>query len=288
MERVPKPYYFYRSSGDDELQLVRPVMGSLNQVVVRRAHIYPRHQHPNYQLIFAKRGTYRCVLNETALALKPRDVLIVKRGDWHEDVCGVGLHYLAINFDLAGPESARGADVLFNAGVTPEQQVLRGPNAGIWRILERMQIEGKHEDHAVAHIENALLGAVFWLLVRALPRERLSPIFLRRSAAQAFGERLRRYFEQHLSTQLSTAAIAEGLGISVRTLTKRSQEVIGAPPAHAFTRCKMEHAARLLRQSESSIKEISYRLGFQDQYHFSRVFRRHIGTSPSRYRNPPE
>lgn len=287
MASIPKPYYFYRAQGNEGLEVVRPVLGSFNLVVSEEAHIYPKHQHLNYQLIFAQRGCYRCVLNGVELALKPKDVLIVKRGDWHEDVCGFGLRYLAINFDLAGNEHLRSKDILFGPDVTAEQQVLRGPNKDIWRILARMQDESKRDDAAVGHIENALLMALFWLLVRALPRDRLSPIFIQQSAVQAFSERLRRLFDRHLAESPSTAVIAKKLNMSVRTLTKRCQEVIGRPPARAFMHFKMEYAARVLRQTEIPIKEISYRLGFQDQYHFSRVFRRHFSTPPSRYRGTP-
>ncbi|MEO5959639.1 MAG: AraC family transcriptional regulator [Opitutaceae bacterium] len=288
MATIPQPHYFYRSSGQTGLEFVRPVLGSFNLVAVREAHVYPKHQHLNYQLIFAQRGFYRCVVNDTALELRPRDLLVVKRGDWHEDICASKISYLAINFDLAGNASARAEDILFDPDVTPEQQVVRGPNTEIWRLLERMQEESARDDHVVAQIENALLLELFWLLVRVLPQERLSPIFLQQSAAQAFSERLRRLFEHHLAENLPAAAMAARLGISARTLTKRCQEVAGRPPARAFLHYKMEYAARALRQSEVPIKEISHRLGFQNQYHFSRVFRRYLGSPPSTYRDAPK
>lgn len=288
MANSPTPHYFYRSSGQGGLEVVRPVLGSFNLVAADEAHVYPKHQHRNYQLIFAQRGRYRCTLNDTALELRPRDLLIVKRGDWHEDIFESKLRYLAINFDLAGGEHGPVGDILFNVGVEPAQQIIRGPNEDIWRLLERMQEESGREDHFVAHIENALLLQLFWWLVRSLPPAVLSPIFLQRSAAQAFSEKLRRLFEQHLAENLSAAAIASKLGVSVRTLTKRCQEVAGRPPARAFMHYKMDYAAHALRQSDIPIKEISHRLGFQNQYHFSRVFRRYLGTPPSSYREVPK
>lgn len=288
MATIPTPYYFYRSTGHDGLDFVRPVLGSLNMVVTNAPHVYPKHQHLNYQLIVAQRGCYRCVLNDVPLALRPRDVLLVKRGDWHEDICASRIRYLAVNFDLAGNEHSRVGDIIFNGDVQPEDQVIRGSNPEIWQILARMQAEGKRNDHVVAHIENALLLELFWSLVRSLRHEHLSPIFLQQSATQAFSERLRRLFDHHLTENLSAVAIATKLGVSVRTLTKRCQEVVGRPPARAFTYYKMEYAARVLRQSGTPIKEISHRLGFQNQYHFSRVFRRYLGSPPSQYRDAPK
>jgi AraC-like DNA-binding protein len=288
MATIPKPHYFYRSTGQSGLEVVRPILGSFNRVVADKAHIYPKHQHLNYQLIVAQRGRYRCILNDVSLELKPRDILIVKRGDWHEDIFESRLHYLAVNFDLADNEQARGGDILFNPDVEPEEQVIRGPNREIWGVLGRMQAESRRDDHVVAHIENALLLQLFWWLVRSLPRERLSSVFLQQSAAQAFSERLRRLFEHHLVENLSPVTIAAKLGVSVRTLTKRCQEAAARPPARAFMHFKMEYAARALRQSDIPIKEISHRLGFQNQYHFSRVFRRYLGVPPSSYRGLPK
>ena len=288
MATSPTPHYYYRSNGQSGLEFVRPVLGSFNLVAAEETHAYPRHQHNNYQLIFAQRGCYRCVLNEVRLELKPRDLLIVKRGDWHEDIFESRLRYLAVNFNLAGDEDSRVGDILFDRAIKPEQQVIRGPNNDIWRILDRMQTESQRRDPVVAHIENALLLQLFWWLVRSLSRDRLSPIFLQQSAAQAFSERLRRLFEHHLADNLSAVAIAAELGVSVRTLTKRCREVVGRPPARAFMHYKMEYAAHAVRQSDMPIKEISHRLGFQNQYHFSRVFRRYLGAPPSSYRGVPK
>jgi AraC-like DNA-binding protein len=288
MATIPQPHYFYRNTNPGGLEFVRPVLGSFTYVVADKTDVFPRHQHLNYQLIFARRGRYRCLVNDQLVELRPREVLIVKRGDWHEDIFTSRLRYLTVNFDLAGNEPSGVHDILFNPGVKPGQQVLRGANRDLWQLLERMQAESARDDHVVVHVENALLLQLFWWLVRSLPREHLSPIFLQQSAAQAFSQRLRLLFEHHLAENLSASALAAKLGVSVRTLTKRCREVAGRPPARAFMHYKMEFAAQALRRSAIPIKEISHRLGFQNQYHFSRVFRRHLGAPPSSYREVPK
>lgn len=288
MATIPQPHYFFRTQGKNAFEVVNPVLGSFNMVVSKDAHVYPKHQHFNYQLIFAENGMYGCLLNGIDVRLKPRDVLIVKRGDWHQDICASRIRYSAINFDLAGNEHLRVGDILFNSHVTPAQQVVRGPNSDIWRILERMKAEPQRCDHGVEQIENALLLVLFWSLVRALPRESLSPFFLQHSATRAFSARLRRVFDEHLTKNLSVAEMAMLLGVKVRTLTKLCWKVVGLPPLRAFMQHKMEYAARVLRQSELPIKEVSDRLGFQNQYHFSRVFRRHRGEAPSSFRSAPK
>ncbi len=50
-------------------------------------------------------------------------------------------------------------------------------------------------------------------------------------------------------------------------------------------RMKVERAAAMIGNSESSLAEISYRCGFSDQSHFTRIFRKYKGLTPQQYRN---
>jgi two-component system response regulator YesN len=50
----------------------------------------------------------------------------------------------------------------------------------------------------------------------------------------------------------------------------------------------MELACELIRQKKYRIYEISYKVGFENAYYFTRVFRRHIGLSPSEYKKKGE
>lgn len=274
----------YQSTGHGALDFVRPVLRSLNVVISNQAEMPPRQQARSYQLIFVQRGRYHCVLNGQPLQLQPRDLLVVKRGDWHEETLGPGQRYLLVGFDLVRGETPATADIFFDGDVLPEHQVVRGPNPEARQLLDRMQEESRRQDALVGHTENALLLQLFCRIARALPAARLSPILVERSTAQIFSERLHRVFSEHLGQPLTAATIAAKMGIGLRTLTKRCQEATGRPPARAIIHYKIEHAARSLRQSDLPIKELSFRLGFQNQYHFSRVFRRVLGVSPSHYR----
>ncbi|MCI8417821.1 MAG: helix-turn-helix domain-containing protein [Lachnospiraceae bacterium] len=48
---------------------------------------------------------------------------------------------------------------------------------------------------------------------------------------------------------------------------------------------RLEHAKRLLRDTNLKVYEIAEQVGFSDTYYFSTVFKKHIGVSPSEYRN---
>ena len=46
---------------------------------------------------------------------------------------------------------------------------------------------------------------------------------------------------------------------------------------------KITHAAEVLSTNKGTIKELSFRMGFSDQYHFSRAFKQVLGFSPREY-----
>jgi len=47
----------------------------------------------------------------------------------------------------------------------------------------------------------------------------------------------------------------------------------------------MEHSLVLLRDSEMKISYISTRVGFHEESHFSKVFKKYYGMSPKKYRS---
>ncbi len=263
---------------------IRPVFSNLSIVHARRRASYPRHQHPDYQIALIERGQYRCTLNEVSLQLSHREMLVVKPGDWHADECLPPTRYSTVNFrlgsDLAGDRSLS----LFTSDVRPEQQIVRPAGTQCAVLMRDMEREASLQDPVSAMVLDALLRQFFWRMVRYLPRDVISPQFLQQSSRQAFAARLHRLFQAHLGTQLTIPDMACELNVSERTLTYHCREALGDSPAHAFMRYKAEHAARVLAGTGVSVKELAVSLGFQNQYHFSRVFKRFIGIPPVRVR----
>lgn len=77
---------------------------------------------------------------------------------------------------------------------------------------------------------------------------------------------------------------AEKLNISVAHLNDVVKEVTGHSASQLIQREVLNEAQRLLYYSEMTVKEISYRLGYQDPKYFIRLFTKKAGRSPSDYR----
>ncbi|KNX39409.1 hypothetical protein VV01_11640 [Luteipulveratus halotolerans] len=72
--------------------------------------------------------------------------------------------------------------------------------------------------------------------------------------------------------------------VSVRTVQRLFRRYIGATPKWVLTRCRLQDAAAVLDSTpDADLAEVAARLGWYDQSHFVRDFRRFLGVTPGQY-----
>jgi len=80
--------------------------------------------------------------------------------------------------------------------------------------------------------------------------------------------------------QVSEDIIAVELNLSLRTLQRKLREEKNSY-SHIYKSIRQEMAGEYIQDSQMSMIEIAYLLGFSEQANFTRAFRRWYGTSPS-------
>lgn len=94
-----------------------------------------------------------------------------------------------------------------------------------------------------------------------------------------------RYMYKHLYENLTLEEVTEEFGLSKSYLNAIFQKYTGHAPMDFFIHLKMKRACRMLRTTEYYVYEVAQRLGYADQYYFSRVFKKVVGMSPKEYKN---
>ena len=84
-------------------------------------------------------------------------------------------------------------------------------------------------------------------------------------------------------TNYSLAEMAAISRIPVETFRKRFVSEVGMPPLSYELHCKMERAKELLREQNSTVRQVGAEVGMQDPYHFSKQFKNIVGISPSAF-----
>jgi len=92
------------------------------------------------------------------------------------------------------------------------------------------------------------------------------------------------YMNRHYKEDLTVSHLAGLTQVSCGYFRVLFREVTGTTPTEYLTSLRLKNACTLLYQTNLSIKEIAASVGFSDQLYFSRVFRKHYGTSPLAYR----
>jgi len=70
--------------------------------------------------------------------------------------------------------------------------------------------------------------------------------------------------------------------------SRQFRDKTGYAPVDYFIRLKIQRACELLETTKMTVGEISRGLGYQDQYYFSRIFKKIVGVHPTRYRRTRE
>lgn len=94
----------------------------------------------------------------------------------------------------------------------------------------------------------------------------------------------KRYMEAHYYESLSLENVAEKVGISPGYLSTLFTRTFGYGFIDCLNQIRVDHARPYLIQTRLKTYEIAYKVGFQDEKYFSRVFRKITGCTPSEYR----
>jgi len=93
------------------------------------------------------------------------------------------------------------------------------------------------------------------------------------------------FMKQNLDKPLRLDEISTEVGLSSSHLSSLFKKQVKSSPIHLFTSLKIQKACQMLMDNSHNIKTISYSLGYEDQYHFSRVFKKIMGISPKHFKN---
>lgn len=103
-----------------------------------------------------------------------------------------------------------------------------------------------------------------------------------------YSEPIRRccnYIEMNLDRNIRAQELADLIGYSVTYFTRRFRAETGFGISDYVKAARIERAKILLETSDSSVQEISDKLGFTSRNYFTRCFREVTGKTPMEYRN---
>lgn len=92
------------------------------------------------------------------------------------------------------------------------------------------------------------------------------------------------FMTKNVDQLVSVEEIAQSVNLSVSHFTALFKKKTGYSPIEYYNHLKIQKACQYLLFTDLRVKEISYKLGINDPYYFSRLFSKVMGISPNEYR----
>jgi AraC-like DNA-binding protein len=98
---------------------------------------------------------------------------------------------------------------------------------------------------------------------------------------QKIVEKAKYLMETNAYGEINLPNIANQIGISTSRLNEIFKQFTSMTPYQYYIHIKIHKAEDLLVREDISVKEAAWRMGFDDQYYFSRLFKNKTGIAPS-------
>ena len=97
-------------------------------------------------------------------------------------------------------------------------------------------------------------------------------------------ERIMKVLNKNIGdSDFNVEMLCQEVGISRTQLHRKMKEMTGLSTSEFIRNIRLEQAARLLKEQKVNVTQVAYIVGFSNLAHFSTVFRKHFGVSPSEY-----
>lgn len=231
----------------------------------------PAHSRTHGAVLLIRAGTGRIIVGSSSHRVRPGDVelYLPREGHAYLPDPGTSLSATVITFVPADDPPTNRALERLGAWRHFDSMHEYSPLCEMIGNEARSELEFRHQ--AAEH----LLASLICMLIARIDPE---PANNRIPAIDAAMEQLYR----HLDTKL--ADVAADLGVSPEAIRKQFRRHFGQSPVHYFSAYHSRRLAVALRETDATLRELAEQFGFYDEFHLSRVFKRHMGMSPSQYR----
>jgi AraC family transcriptional regulator len=158
----------------------------------------------------------------------------------------------------------------------------------VWDTALKLKAEVGNSDPWSREYAEALSLVLMHELLRL---ERTAPSMARRvrGGLPAWQQkRVAEFIEEHLAEEISLAALAELVDLSLYHFARAFTQSFGAPPHRYHMARRMDRAKGLLQRPALSVTQIGARIGFRETSSFSKAFRNFTGLTPTEYRRHRE
>ncbi|MBE5883644.1 MAG: helix-turn-helix domain-containing protein [Lachnospiraceae bacterium] len=249
---------------------------------------YHSHDFPEIAFVLSGAGKYR--IEDVIVPVQEGDLLIINPGIRHQALNGVNHEITTTEFFVAFTDiQFKGYPANFFP-VKDGEHIIHTTGElrqKLFKICSSMEAENAVCRQGRYFMLKAYLIQMILLVIREQCEQ---PLSLKGYAFESANkkyvvEQMVNYFEDHYSEKISLDRIAGNMYLSPFYISKIFKSETGDTPIRHLINIRLEKAKELLESgAENSIQEIAASVGYDDAYHFSKLFKKRYGITPSQAR----
>lgn len=243
-----------------------------------RGHNMRRPVHDDNLLIYCLDGKGKLTLGDRQITIRSGDLMILPAGTAHAYSSSDKVPWTIYWIHFSGSKSHQFIDNIFKNSES-EFRVPLGLHSRLVTDFENL-LEARQRGYKLdnfVHAANQLRQILSHIAL-------LAPLAKVKPNSGLDLEKIHTLMQARIHEPLDLDTLAESVSLSKYHFVKRYKALTGDTPINHFINLKIDRACRLLDTSTKSINEISFAVGYEDAYYFSRIFKKVMGISPTQYR----
>jgi len=246
------------------------------------------HKHNHQQIVYVYSGKGMYYVDGITYDVETGDIIVinpeVEHGNLSSNAEDPAVE-LIIGFNLCAEDASKNRfylpneNPLIHASVTFKTALIKNANTILF--------ENSNSFPGKTAMLNACLVQILVLLYREIHQSNEPPItydFENYNKAYLV-KQIENYLATHYYEKITLDQIANNMYLSPVYISKIFKEETDESPINYLIKCRLEKAKELLTPDNTdSIKNIANQVGYDDVYHFSKLFKKYYGISPLHYK----
>lgn len=258
---------------------------------------HPPERHDFWEMVYVDNGRINAIVDGIGITLEKGQMIFHQPMEMHSHIAN---HVDASNVVVVSFACRSSLMSFFNKKIfsleRPSQKVLTLFLTEARNALG--QLPGEYENKSPLDFSHAKQGSVqlmqcylvefLFSLIRsddASVRAMQHTPDARLRAESSLVDSIENFIEAHMTEPPSLPLLCSHFSISRTYLCRIFKESTGTSPVDYWIALKITEAKKLIRQGNHNMTQISEHLGYSSIHHFTRMFKRVSGLSPTAYRN---